>query len=225
MAAHLDEELSAYLDGDLAGDELTSVERHLTDCAECRATLERLRGLVRRARALDDRPPERELWAGIAARLGEAAAPDVVVLTPRRRRIAVSIPQLAAAGLALVLVSGGAAVLLTSGPAGGATAARGEPAAGSLASSVSFPAQRGVMPYDAAIADLQAVLEARRSQLDTATVRSVELSLRVIDLAIAQARLALAQDPNNGYLNGHLRRALDRKLDVLRRAALMPAVS
>lgn len=225
MAAHLDEELSAYLDGDLAGDELESVERHLTQCAECRATLERLRGLVRRARALDDRPPERELWAGIAARLGEAATPDVVVLTPRRRRIAVSIPQLAAAGLALVLVSGGAAVLLTRGPAGRATAARGEPVAGTVAAAVSFPAESGVASYDAAIADLQAVLAARRSQLDTATVRSVELSLRVIDLAIAQARLALAQDPNNGYLNGHLRRALDRKLDVLRRAALMPAVS
>ena len=32
-------------------------------------------------------------------------------------------------------------------------------------------------------------------------------------------------DPNNPYLNGHLRSTLDRKLDLLRRAAKLPRVS
>ena len=47
----------------------------------------------------------------------------------------------------------------------------------------------------------------------------------MIDQAIAQARAALVKDPNNSYLNGHLRSTLDRKLDLLRRAAMLPRVS
>ncbi|MBI4541883.1 MAG: zf-HC2 domain-containing protein, partial [Gemmatimonadetes bacterium] len=91
MSAHLNEELSAYLDGELHGDALRAVESHLAECAECRSTLEGLRGLVRRAQALDDRPPERDLWAGIASRIGEVAATDVVPLAPRRRRFSFSV--------------------------------------------------------------------------------------------------------------------------------------
>jgi len=47
----------------------------------------------------------------------------------------------------------------------------------------------------------------------------------VIDQAIGQARAALARDPNNTYLNGHLQRSLDRKLDLLRQAATLPVES
>jgi hypothetical protein len=80
-------------------------------------------------------------------------------------------------------------------------------------------------PYDAAIDDLEGILAARRADLDSSTVRAVEASLRVIDRAIAQARAALLRDPNNPYLNGHLRSTLDRKLDLLRRAAMLPKAS
>jgi hypothetical protein len=79
--------------------------------------------------------------------------------------------------------------------------------------------------YDAPIRDLQQTLQQRRGQLDTATVRVIEQSLTVIDAAIRQAKSALAKDPNNPYLNGHLQRALDRKLDLLRQAATLPVVS
>jgi hypothetical protein len=76
--------------------------------------------------------------------------------------------------------------------------------------------------YDVAIHELEGLLSARRGDLDSTTVAAVEASLRVIDLAIAQARAAVARDPKNLYLNGHLRSTLDRKLDVLRRAAMLP---
>ena len=188
MSEHLNEALSAYLDGELDEAARAAAENHLAACAECRATLEGLRGLVRRAQTLDDRPPEHDLWAGIAERIGEPGTANVIPLAPRRRRFTFSVPQLAAAAVAL-------------------------------------PAQRAIDSYDAAIGELQQTLTARRGQLDTATVRVLEQSLRVIDLAIAQARAALTQDPNNQYLNSHLQRALDRKLDVLRRAATLPAVS
>lgn len=222
MSAHLNEELSAYLDAELYGDALRAVESHLAECAECRATLEGLRGLVRRAHALDDRPPERDLWAGVASRIGDAATTNVIPLAPRRRRFSFSVPQLAAAAVALMAITAGTAVMLTrsaptqQGPTSGP---------GVVTPVVLSPADDAMQSYAPAIQQLERLLTNRRPQLDTATVRVLEQSLQVIDSAIAQARHALEQDPNNQYLNSHLQRALDRKLDVLRRAATMPTVS
>jgi pantoate kinase len=85
------------------------------------------------------------------------------------------------------------------------------------------PGDATVASYDSVITDMQKMLDDRRGQLDTATVRIVEQSLREIDAAIRQARAALAKDPNNAYLNGHLQRSLDRKLGLLRTAATLPA--
>ncbi len=223
MSAHLEMELSAYLDGELAAAELAAVEQHLAACAECRATLEDLKRLVRRAGSLDDRPPERDLWRGIAARLGEGAGTADVVPLASRRRFAFTLPQLAAAAVALVVVSAGTAMLVSRDgirPAPVATAA-GAPE-GATVVSVSLPSQRAVDSYDAAIRELELTLAQRRGTLDTSTVRVLEQSLRLIDVAIGQAREALARDPDNQYLNGHLQRALDRKLDLLRRTALLP---
>jgi hypothetical protein len=75
------------------------------------------------------------------------------------------------------------------------------------------------------IRELERLVAERRGTLDTSTVRTIERSLALIDAAIAQARAALERDPDNTYLNGHLRRTLDRKLDVLRQAALLTAAS
>jgi anti-sigma factor RsiW len=224
MSAHLKEELSAYLDGELHGDALRAVESHLAECAECRGTLEGLRGLVRRAQALDDRPPERDLWAGIASRIGEVAATDVVPLAPRRRRFSFSVPQLAAAAVALMAISAGTAAMLTRGAPTQPGPVSG-PAGGVQVIPVASPADDAMQSYAPAIQQLERLLATRPPQLDTATVHVLERSLQLIDSAIAQARRALEQDPNNQYLNSHLQRALDRKLDVLRRAAMMPTVS
>jgi hypothetical protein len=224
MTAHLDLELSAYLDGELDEAARVRVEEHLAACDECRVVLDDLRQMVRRARALDDRPPARDLWPAIEARIASPSTADVVPLDSRRRRVSFSIPQLAAAAVALMALSGGIA----------ATALRG----GGTASSIGTPQQTGLRPvgdalpaptglasYDAAIGELQQTLEVRRGQLDTATVRVLEESLEVIDRAIAQARAALARDPGNTYLNGHLRRSLDQKLELLRQVATLPVES
>lgn len=225
MTAHLDLELSAYLDEELDAAERARAQAHLAGCAECRATLEGLRRLVRRAGSLDDRPPERDLWPQIASRIGDASTADVIPLEPRRRRITFSVPQLAAAVLALMAVSTGIATVAVRGGLG-APATQAAPAeVGVRAVGAAVPGPTGLASYDAAIADLQRTLDTRRGQLDTATVRVLEQSLQVIDGAIAQARAALARDPNNPYLNGHLQRSLDRKLEFLRQVATIPVES
>jgi len=220
MSGHLDEGLSAYLDGELAGDALVAAQAHLAACAECRAALDDLRRLTRRARTLDERPPERDLWAGVAERIA-GTVPGVVPL--RRRRFAFSLPQLAAAGLTIVALSSGAAVLLSHGAR--PPAFPEPPSAALTAAPAGLASAKGIRSYDAAIRDLEVTLAARRSVLDTATIRAVEQSLAIIDRAIHQAEAALAQDPNNMYLNNHLAHALDRKLELLRRVTAMVAAS
>jgi hypothetical protein len=220
MVEHLGERLSAYLDGELGGEALAAAEVHLAACAECRAALEGLRRVAGRARTLADRPPERDLWSGIAGRL-PGATPGVIPL--RRRRIAFSLPQLAAAGIAVVALSSGAAVLLTHGAR--APVFPEPPSAAMTAAPAGLASAKGIQSYDAAIRDLEVTLAARRSTLDSATIRAVEQSLAIIDRAIRQAEAALAQDPNNMYLNNHLAHALDRKLEVLRRVTSMAAAS
>src|SRR2546428_3445902 len=102
--------LSEYLDGELTAPERTGLEAHLAACAGCRTALEELRRVVARAQALDDRPPTADLWPAIARHIGVVRLAD---RQPRgRRRFAFTVPQLAAAAVALALLSGSTAWLL-----------------------------------------------------------------------------------------------------------------
>jgi hypothetical protein len=75
--------------------------------------------------------------------------------------------------------------------------------------------------YDAAIRDLQQAIEGRRSRLDPDTVAAVERNLRLIDQAVDDARRALAADPSSGYLSGYVVQTRQRKLELLRQAAVL----
>ena len=206
--------LSEYLDGELAGSERTALEAHLASCGNCRATLEELRRVVGRARALDDRLPTADLWPGIAEHIG------VVSLAARRarRRLSFTVPQLAAASVALALVSGGAVWLL-----GGRTHAPTATAATELGRRPAPLINASAYPtdprYAAQVAALERALQRGRSQLDTATVRIIEKNLKIIDRAIRDAQSALVADPASTYLNLHLAQEMRRKLELLREAA------
>jgi hypothetical protein len=207
--------LSEYLDGELAPDERAALEAHLTACAECRAVLDDLERVVSRARTLDDRLPERDLWPGIAERIGRRRA------APRRWTF--SLPQLAAASIALMALSGGAGWLLRPGTTGTPFVAR--PAAPPVIRNASDRRARAG-GYDEAVADLERVLESGRGRLDSSTVRVLERNLATIDSALVQARRAVAADSANVYLNSHLAETMRRKLELLRQAAdLVSAVS
>ena len=79
--------------------------------------------------------------------------------------------------------------------------------------------------YDNEITRLHAVIQQRRGELDPKTVAAIERSLAVIDTAIAQARSALAKDPASRFLHGRLTDALDKKVELLRTTAMLPARS
>jgi len=77
--------------------------------------------------------------------------------------------------------------------------------------------------YDSEIRQLQAILAARRAQLDTTTIAVVEKNLKIIDDAIAQCRLALRKDPASRFLMQSLNDALDTKVQLLRTATMLPS--
>lgn len=214
MTDHWTDRLSEYLDDELEPAERTALDAHLTSCASCVATLADLRDVVTHAGTLAARPPVADLWPGIAPRL-DRVQPAVTPFTTRvTRRISFTMPQLVAAGLALMVMSGGGVWVLQHG---GRATDLPPVAAKSEIDPASVPVALADPRYDEAIADLEHALAAGRAQLDPGTVRILEASLDTIDRAIEQSRQALTTDPSNVYLHSHLAEARQRKLALLRR--------
>jgi hypothetical protein len=209
--------LSEYLDDELDARERSEIEAHLAECASCRTILDELRGVVSRAQAVTDRGPGQDLWPGIAQR---------IAATGGTRRYTFSLPQLAAAGIALMVLSGGAVWMLrqqATPPAAPATQTTvTQTTVTETAPSAAIPVlDLADAPYDQAVADLQRTLESGRSRLDPETIKVLEASLASIDQAIEQSQRALAADPANTYLYSHLAAARQRKLALLRRASAL----
>jgi anti-sigma factor RsiW len=77
--------------------------------------------------------------------------------------------------------------------------------------------------YGKEIEMLQNIVSQRRTQLDPSTVAIIERNLQIIDAAINQSRAALAKDPASMLLSQQLTHALDKKVELLRTAAMLPA--
>ena len=211
--------LSDYLDGELSAAERSDVEAHLATCAECRSTLEALRAIVSDAAQLSDVPPVNDLWSGIAARIA-AARPAYRHVSVFRRmvssRLSFTLPQLAAAGLALMVLSGTLVWMARSGdsradfePVSAETGTHGD-----LATPVT--SRFTDVQYDEAVAALERTLNAGRTRLDPSTMQALEQTLASIDRDIEQCRRALEKAPTNAALKARLATARQKKLTVLR---------
>jgi len=99
---HPDEQISAFVDGELGPDEYTQVKRHLEECERCRAYLDDLRTLSSTA---DAPPPVPErLLANIESRLPTSYGTAPARRVPRsRRRWRMTIPLAAAGSLAAMV--------------------------------------------------------------------------------------------------------------------------
>ncbi len=221
------ERLSEYLDGSLSEEATLQMESHLEECEDCRALLDELRGVVLAAVALVDRPPERDLWPSVVERI---RASKVVSLSGgrdrarrrgARRYVRLSLPQAAAAALALILGSGGAAWIGTSWREDQSTSAT-ERWAADPATSLRVD-WNATMPEAVArleeIARLQAAAELNRDRLSAQTLRVLEKNLSLIDRAIEESVRALELDPASPFLRQHIDDALRRKATLLREMA------
>ncbi|HET7584770.1 MAG TPA: zf-HC2 domain-containing protein [Gemmatimonadaceae bacterium] len=223
--------LDGWMDGTLDAAERARVQSHLDGCAQCAALAGDLAALRAQARALPDlEAPAARMWEGIARRI-EAR---VVTLSPTPAR-----PngrwrgwQLPAAAAALVLLTAGVTSVATMHWMDGQRATRtiggvetGGSATFAPAAATAAEAQiarRASATYDQEIARLRAILAARRSDLDSATVAVIEHNLAVIDTAIQQSSEALARDPGSTLLLDQWNDARDKQLELLRTAAALP---
>jgi len=225
MDKHWIDSLSEFLDGNLDPAERREIDRHLETCEECRGVLEDLKAVVVEARGLQDREPAQDLWPSIAAGLvmrGQAAG-DVIHLEEHRRTkapvrpsyVRVTMPQLAAAGLVLMMASGAGAWMLR--PALDDT----WPATFASPSTI-WTASRGdgpVSPYAEEVKVLEEALSRLGDVLAPSTVRIIQKNLIIIDQAIEESAEALRNDPNDEFLRDYLDRVLRRKVEYLRETA------
>lgn len=205
--------LSAWLDGELDEPTARAVQLHLDSCDACQAVAADLRQVVAVATRLPARPPVHNLWPGIEARI---RAPQVTPIAPRRRLAPVAWAGLVAAGLLVGVVLGRtvapAAVAIV--PADTAVPAR--QARATTLNAALLSQSTGV-----AVGQLEQVLLTQTQQLDTSTVRVLAQNLARIDSAIADAERALEADPSNAYVSRHLAATTKRKVDILRRVAVL----
>jgi hypothetical protein len=211
--------LSDYLDGELAPREAKEVEAHLDGCPECSRVLDELRAVVAAAGELPDVPPDRDLWPAIEARLAPRTdapdrAPAQVVPLRGHRGVTMTVPQLIAAAVALVLFSG-SAVWMTLGGTGPIDANPTLYEPDSPVTTVAFT------DFDRVIADLEEEYLSRRAELDPGTIQVVERNLAIIDQAIREAREALSTDPSSEFISAHLANAMRQKMGLLRQAAMI----
>jgi len=210
---HLElDQLSDWIDGRLSPDEGRAVERHLALCTECNQRQGRLEWLIGAARALPNEiEPPLALWSDVHARIVPAHS------RTRQRWL------LAAAALFLVALSSAVTTLLVRRPSVIIVRGESRPLATTVAA-VPAPVRAVDADYAGAIRELTESLAEHRGQLDPTTIAKVEASLHVIDLAIAEARQALAADPSSLTLHDLLAATYERKVELLRRAsALLPS--
>jgi anti-sigma factor RsiW len=193
------ERLSEYIDGDLDPSERGTLETHLSRCADCRSALADLQLVRERARSLSNAPAPPDIWPRIAAAIATGpvvplqAAPLALEGRRPRARFAFSLPQLAAACLAIAIVSSGLTFALVS--RGTATRASAPPLA--TRSPESAVPDRASAPEPTRIAEretpapVHAILAERTG---AATIAPDGTAETPHEEAIAELRKALAKE-------------------------------
>ena len=202
----LDLRLDDWLDGALTGDAAREVESHHAGCSACRERERELRQLLAHAAALPRSvAPARDLWPGIAERVG-GGWPFWLGWGAR------GFQPLALAAAAVVVLGLAALVLTRLAPERVRTVTM--PAA--TPSATTFVAGGSAADPVLAQAEREA-LQRHRGVLPAEDLARVESNLQVIDRALAEVREALVKNPKNPELNRMLVATHRKKVDVLRR--------
>lgn len=137
--------------------------------------------------------PEHDLWSEIRAQLD----------LKRARGIPFRAARWIAAAAALVLITATTTWAVV----------RQRASASDQAATVALLAD-----FERSASELQASLDRRQASLDPRTRAILERSLRTIDGAIAEARVALAERPEDPAIQAFVASAFRQKIDFLRRA-------
>ena len=174
-----------------------------------------------RAKNLPEVPPVTDLWPQIAAGIG--APSGRTVPAPQRQRptlwglrFTFSLPQLAAASVAVIAISASLAWW-------SARTDTGLPRLAALtgatrSESVVTASNRAYIEFAREVSALKRILTDKGDRLDPETVRVIEKNLKIIEEAIQESRNALESDPSNAEVQSHLVATMGGKVKLLRRA-------
>jgi len=209
--------LDEYVTGELAEDARAAVSAHVAGCEICRAEVEDLRRILTQAADLPKSiEPSAAAWRNIRASIERE---KLAVMERDKLRVGWwQRPSVLAAAivLAVVLSSAGTALYMSE---------RGNPSARSVTATIPSAASPATLAaftieennYLRNVAVLQEMLDQQQASLAPETVAQLKASLRTIDEAILEARLALARDPANQTLMEMLSGTYKQKVDLLRR--------
>lgn len=227
-----EERLLSFLERDLDGEAQSWMETHHARCAQCATMLHDFDELVERARLLPAFAPSRDLWSGIETRLttpvvplpapsnaaGNAGIPTPHV-HPLIRQRSISVRRFAIAATVLVAVS--SAITWQVARTSWVTAPPVLVASNGTDNAALLPITNADVVYQTEIDALRNIVSQRFTELDSTTVVALQHNLTIIDNAIADCRKALEQDPNSQFLASTLDQALESKLALMRRVALL----
>lgn len=232
---HLEEALiTDYVDETLNAAERASVERHLSDCAECRRLVDDFREIRRVAGSLEFREPPARAWLrlerAITIEQQHAAETGSAEASPYRSTVARVRTWMAFAAAAAVLVVAtvaGLRYVMTSPrnaapTAAGSSAAQGpgqstQGAAPAQASAAAIEAELRAAEehYDKAIKGLEQIASAEQGALDPNTAATLQKNLAVIDQAISESRAAVVAQPASEPARESLLESFRTKLALL----------
>jgi Putative zinc-finger len=222
------ESIHELIDGTIGTIRRAELERHLAECAECRAFLADMEAIRKATDSLDPLEPPDGVWLQIAGRLrqeGRVQAPPAPMPSraPRYAVLAIAASLVLAVGVAIGLLvtqyrnAGSPASTTASAPA-----APGTPAETVDVGSVEAEFRLAEQHYQNAIAKLeqaarldQAASGAGDNALDAQTAAMLQKNLQVIDQAIAESRAALRSEPLSASARDSLFDALKRKVALL----------
>ncbi len=202
-----------YVDGELRGRALRSLEAHLARCPECRSVVEDFRSIRDAAEALETPEPPDAVWTRIRAEVARRSAAPAAA--PARSRAASwlapgPVRWAASAALAFALVGGGILVGLRMG-AGGRTGS--DPAARERFTMAKL--DEAERYYEKALSALGEAYAAGGKDLAPEVKAMLDRNLQVIDGAVQSCRAAVAAEPDNVQAWNYLLTAYGEKLSFL----------
>jgi len=188
--------INDYADDALPPAERADVERHLADCADCRALVDDVREIRRAAGSLEPRDPPVRAWMRIerAIQLEAANRPTGISLASLKGARALWM-GLAAAAVLILATAVGLRFLPRAPQTGGSSTASAS--VNSDAAQIEAELRQAEAHYEKAIQGLEQIANAEKGALDPQTAATLQKNLSVIDQAISESRAALRAEPTS----------------------------
>jgi anti-sigma-K factor RskA len=211
--------LSDYIDGELELGEQVKIERHLGDCEPCRAVRDDLLQIVHFSNQLPEHSPSGALWARIQSDIEEQQPAGFWPRArawwgrTRSRHFDLSIPQMAAAAAALVIVlSVGVITSRQASAPGGLSLTSSATGAPSQVQPLSNP---DLQQLEKQISNLSATIEQRKISWDPQLRVKFEKNMTLIEQSLAECRHQLSDNPGDDISQELMLNAYREKVRLL----------